>query len=48
MSSFQARGEFEGEDDEDFAYAAPSKGPKKNKQKTEDLKMDDANYPSIG
>ena len=47
MSSFQARGEFDGEDDDDLAYAAPAKAPKKNKQKTEDLKMDDANYPAI-
>jgi len=30
MSSFQARGEFDGEDDDDFAYAAPAKPVKRN------------------
>ena len=47
MSSFQAKGEFDGEDDDDIAYSAPVKAPKTNKQKKEDLQMDEANYPAL-
>ena len=48
MSSFQARGEFEGEDDDDFAYAPPSKPAAKRKaQKQEDLQLDEDNYPAL-
>lgn len=40
------RNEFEGEDDDDILYSAPAK-PIRNKQKKEDLKMDDDNYPTL-
>ncbi len=42
----QMKSEFDGEDDDDYVYSAPSKGPKRaNKQ--EDLKMDEDNYPAL-
>lgn len=28
-------------------YSAPTNKPKRNKQKQEDLKMDDDNYPTL-
>ena len=48
-ASFRVRNEFEGEDDDDdFVDARPSKPAKKQKQKAEDLVMDDNNYPALG
>mgnify|MGYP006922972557 CR=1 FL=1 len=46
FGGYQARNEFEGEDDDDVIYSAPSK-PTRNKQKKEDLKMDEDNYPAL-
>lgn len=43
----QIRNEFDGEDDDEYVYSAPANKPKKNKQKQEDLKMDDDNYPAL-
>ena len=47
FNSFQVRNEFDGEDDDDFVYSAPVNKSKMNKQKQEDLKMDEENYPAL-
>ena len=47
FSSYQPRNEFDGEDDDDYVYSAPTNKPKRNKQKQEDLKMDEDNYPAL-
>lgn len=44
---FNKRSEFDGGDDDDEIYSAPSKGPKRAQQKQEDLKMDEDNYPAL-
>ena len=41
------KSEFYEEDEDEFVYSAPSKGPKRAQQKQEDLKMDDNNYPAL-
>ena len=46
FGGYQARNEFEGEDDDDIIYSAPTK-PIRNKQKKEDLQMDEDNYPAL-
>ena len=46
FGGYQARNEFDGEDDDDILYSAPTK-PTRNKQKKEDLKMDEDNYPAL-
>ena len=47
FGGFQPKSEFDGEDDEDYVYSAPANKPKRNKQRQEDLKMDDNNYPTL-
>ena len=48
QASFRVRNEFEGEDDdEDDLAARPAKPAKKQRQKTEDLVVDDDNYPAL-
>ena len=47
MSTFQVRNEFDGEDDDEFVYSAPTIKQKKNKQKQEDLQVDEDNYPTL-
>lgn len=47
-SSFQVRSEFDGDDDDEIVYSAPANKPKRNqKQKQEDLKKDEENYPAL-
>ena len=46
FGGYQARNEFEGEDDDDIIYSAPTKATR-NKQKREDLQMDEDNYPAL-
>lgn len=48
LSGYAARNEFEGDEDEDDqVYSAPPTKAKRNKQKVEDLKMDEDNYPAL-
>ena len=48
FGGYQIRNEFEGDDDDDYMYSAPANKPIRNKQKKEDLKMDEDNYPALG
>jgi len=47
FGGYQERNEFEGEDDDDILYSAPTKVNQKPKQKKADLKMDEDNYPAL-
>ena len=48
FGGYQIRNEFEGDDDDDLIYSAPTNKPQRNKQKKEDLRMDSENYPALG
>ena len=47
FSGYQPRSEWEGEDDDDVYYSAPTNKPKKAAQKQSDLQMDEENYPAL-
>ena len=47
LANYQVRNEFDGDDEDEFVYSAPANKPKKNKQKQEDLQMDEENYPAL-
>ena len=46
-ASFRVKNEFEGDEDDDYVFSKPTKPVKKQKQRAEDLVVDDDNYPAF-